>query len=51
MKSAINKIRNIFNIMINKLEEVQEQISDLQDKVMEINEAEQNRKKNYGTQE
>ena len=45
IKSAISNIRNL-DAMNSRLEEAEEQISDLEDKLMERNEAEQKRK-NY----
>ena len=40
MKNAINKIGNRFVTMNNRLEEAKEWISDLENKIMEKNEAE-----------
>ena len=52
IKSAIKEIGNWCGAMNTRLEEAEELISDLEDKIMESNGAEQNkRKKNYGTQE
>ena len=47
MKSAINVIRNTHNAMNRKLEEVEEQINNLEDRVMGSNQAKLKRKKNY----
>ena len=44
MKNAINKIGNRLDAM-NRIEEAEEQISDLEDKVMESKEAEQKRER------
>ena len=43
MKSVINKIRNMLDMMNSSLEETEEWLNDLEDKVMESNEAEQKR--------
>ena len=51
MKSVINEIRSMFDRMNSRLEEAEELISHIEDKTMEKNEAEQNRTKNYATQE
>lgn len=51
MKKAINKVGNRLDIMKSRLEEPEEQISDLGEKIMENNEAEEKKKMNYGTQE
>ena len=48
IKSSINEMRAMFNGMNSRLEEAQEQINDLEHRVMESNQAEQKReKKNY----
>ena len=44
MKSTINEIRNRLDIR-SRLEEAEEQISDLEDKIMENSEAEQRRER------
>lgn len=41
MKSTINDIKNMLDAMNSRMEEAEEWISDLQDKIMESNEAEQ----------
>ena len=43
MKNAISKIGNRFYAMNSRLEEAEEQISDLEGKIVENNEAEQKR--------
>lgn len=45
MKSAINNIGNRLNAMNSKLEEAEEQISGLEDKIMENNEAKQKKER------
>lgn len=45
MKTAVNKIRNMFDAMNNRLEETEEQINDPEDKVIENNKAKQKRGK------
>ena len=45
MKSAIKKIRNTSDAMNSRLEEAEEWINDLEDKVMESNEAEWKRER------
>ena len=46
--SAINEIRNRLDVPISRLEEAEELISDLEDRVMESNQAEQKREKRTG---
>ncbi|VFV43401.1 Hypothetical predicted protein [Lynx pardinus] len=50
MKNAITEIRTRLAAMSTKPEEVEEGISDTEDKIVENNETEQKRKKNYGTE-
>jgi len=40
-------MRNTLDAMNSRMEESEEQISDLEDRVIEINKVEQERKKNY----
>ena len=50
MKSTINEIRNRLDAMNSKLEEADDQISDLEHRVMESNQDGKKRKKNYTRQ-
>ena len=51
MKYTINKTGNRHDAMNSRMEEVEKQIGDLEDRVMERNQAEQKReKKNYSKQ-
>ena len=43
MKGSINKVRNTLDGMRRRLEEAEELISDLEDRVMESNQTEQKR--------
>ena len=45
MKNSIKKIENWLDAINSKLEEAEEQISDLEDRIMENNEAEQKRER------
>jgi len=45
MKSAINEIGNIPDAMNSRLEEAEERINELEDKVMESNKAEEGRER------
>ena len=49
MKSAINEVRNTLDAMNSRLEDPEEQINDLEDKVMESNKAEPKKKMNSAT--
>ena len=47
MKSAINEIRNMLDGMNSRLEEAEEWINDLEDRVMKSNQGKQKEKKKY----
>ena len=47
MMSAINEIRNMLDAVNSRLEEAEDQVSDLKEKVIESNQATKERKKNY----
>lgn len=44
MQSSVNEIRNTLEAMNSRLEEAEKQINDLEDKVMESNDAERKEK-------
>ena len=51
MKNPITEIQNTLVVITTMMEKAKKVISDIEDKIMESNEAEQKRKKNFGSKE
>ena len=47
IKGPVNEMRNVLDGMSSRMEEASEQMSDLEDRIMENIQAEQKRTKNY----